>query len=131
MIRPKFCPGCGERLTAKSRLLRAPRACDNCGSSMLHSRLRIVLLLAFSLVASFALGRYTGERKPFYFIGAPVEPLGGSDGAGASGETDQPPKADAPAIPAIETPCGARTLSGRPCKRKVRGGGRCWQHRAR
>lgn len=25
--------------------------------------------------------------------------------------------------------CGARTKDGTPCKRKVAGGGRCWQHR--
>lgn len=139
MTGPKFCPGCGERLTAKRRFLRPPRACDNCGSSPLRSRIRIVSALVFSLIASFALGRYTAERRPFYFIGAPVERLDGSGRAGASsetsetsetGETGPSPEIDAPVIPAIETPCGARTRSGRPCRRKVRGGGRCWQHRA-
>ncbi|MBI3949393.1 MAG: hypothetical protein HY314_02935 [Acidobacteria bacterium] len=25
--------------------------------------------------------------------------------------------------------CGAPTKSGKPCRRRVRGGGRCWQHR--
>jgi len=130
MIRPKFCSGCGERLTAKRRLLRSPRACDNCAKSLLRSRLPIFCALACSLIASFAIGRYTGERKPFYFIGAPVEPLDGIDRAGAPGEADPSPKGEPPASLVIEAPCGARTRSGRPCKRKVRGGGRCWQHRA-
>lgn len=25
--------------------------------------------------------------------------------------------------------CGARTQKGTPCKRRVKGGGRCWQHK--
>jgi len=27
------------------------------------------------------------------------------------------------------TLCGAPTKSGKPCRRRVKGGGRCWQHR--
>ncbi|HKG98652.1 MAG TPA: hypothetical protein VKA97_12595, partial [Pyrinomonadaceae bacterium] len=30
---------------------------------------------------------------------------------------------------AVEMVCGAPTKSGRPCRRKVKGGGYCWQHR--
>lgn len=33
--------------------------------------------------------------------------------------------------PYTSSKCGARTRSGNSCKRKVKGGGRCYQHRAR
>jgi hypothetical protein len=38
--------------------------------------------------------------------------------------------ADAPTDPnEIVSICGARTKKGTPCQRRVRGTGRCWQHR--
>ncbi|HKG21136.1 MAG TPA: hypothetical protein VKC34_04490 [Blastocatellia bacterium] len=137
MTRPKFCPGCGERLTAKRSFLRAPRACDNCASRLRRSGLLPACALISGLLASFATGHFTAERRPFYFIGAQVDPRGGGavplerpDRAGASGEPASMPQAASSAGAALEAPCGARTRSGRPCKRKVRGGGRCWQHRS-
>ena len=136
MTRAKFCPGCGERLTSKRGFLRAARACDNCAKSFRRPRILTAFILASCLLASFAIGRYTVERKPLYFIGAPVDPvesgaapLDRKDRADASGEKGEPAQSISAPSPERETRCGARTLSGRPCKRKVRGGGRCWQHR--
>lgn len=46
--------------------------------------------------------------------------------------TNKPPaKSAAPVTAADETVyfCGAPTKKGMPCSRRVRGGGRCWQHR--
>lgn len=34
-----------------------------------------------------------------------------------------------PSTPTYTGTCGARTKKGTPCKRKVVGGGRCWQHK--
>lgn len=50
-----------------------------------------------------------------------------------SGLTNRPPvKEFEPAPVSIAEPtyyCGARTKKGTPCTRKVKGGGRCWQHK--
>ncbi|HYP29362.1 MAG TPA: hypothetical protein VE262_21810 [Blastocatellia bacterium] len=137
MTRAKFCPGCGERLAAKRSFLRATHACDNCAEGSRRPRILAALTLISCLLASFAIGRYTAERRPFYFIGSPIDPhesgpapLDRTDRADAAGEQREPPQSISPPSPERETRCGARTLSGRPCKRKVRGGGRCWQHRS-
>lgn len=135
MTRSKFCPACGERLAAKRSFPFLIRACGNCASRFRRFRLLTACALAFCLSASFAIGRYTRQQKPFHFIGTPLDPgeigpvpLGQIDRAG---RPDEPaPEAISPVSAALDRPCGARTRSGRPCKRKVRGGGRCWQHRA-
>ncbi len=43
----------------------------------------------------------------------------------------QTKQADSPSISAVEAVyfCGAETKKGTPCSRRVKGGGRCWQHR--
>lgn len=134
MTRAKFCPWCGEPLTPKRSFMRSIRACDNCAKSFRRPRMLTAFVLASCLLSGFAIGRYTAERRPFYFIGAPVDPresgpltLGPTDLDPAGGA--KPARAAPSPSPERETRCGARTLSGRPCKRKVRGGGRCWQHR--
>lgn len=51
--------------------------------------------------------------------GAPVY---GADGTGGERPTE---------AGEIVSICGARTKRGTPCSRRVRGTGRCWQHRGR
>ncbi len=45
--------------------------------------------------------------------------------------TVKPPRPEKPNPPADEAVyfCGAPTKKGAPCSRRVRGGGRCWQHK--
>jgi hypothetical protein len=61
---------------------------------------------------------------------------------GAAGATGERPHAAAYGVDGTETErptdpaeivsvCGARTQRGTPCSRRVRGTGRCWQHRGR
>lgn len=66
-----------------------------------------------------------------------VEGAGGA-GGGRGGEPSKPGPAYGPDGTANERPtdpaevvyvCGARTKKGTPCQRRVRGPGRCWQHR--
>jgi hypothetical protein len=59
-----------------------------------------------------ATGATTAARAPVY----------GADGTEAERPTD-------PAE--VVSICGARTKKGTPCSRRVRGTGRCWQHRGK
>ena len=131
MTRAKFCPGCGERLTPKRSFLRSVRACDNCARTFRRPRILTAFILASCLLSGFAIGRYTAQRRPFYFIGSPIDPRESGPAPLTLQPTDraEPARTMPSPSPERETRCGARTLSGRPCKRKVRGGGRCWQHR--
>jgi len=49
-------------------------------------------------------------------------PAYGADGTA----TERPTEADE-----VVSMCGARTKKGTPCSRRVRGTGRCWQHRGK
>jgi hypothetical protein len=84
----------------------------------------------------FAIGHYTSTREPFHFLGTPVE-LTASDKVPANNGDHSFVGTDSSRLPdhrvlspgTAETICGARTKSGKPCQRKVKGGGYCWQHR--
>lgn len=131
-----FCSECGEKINVKRRLVPARLYCAQCAPRFRIARFVITALALLCLGAGFIAGWYTKSREPFYFIGTPVDlasnraSVGQRDArsAGASSaETsevqDQKPAGD------VETLCGAPTKSGRPCRRKVRGGGYCYQHR--
>jgi hypothetical protein len=86
----------------------------------------------------FTLGRLTTRREPFYFIGTPLNLKPGS--AQASEDSAQPATQPLPdeqvASPRRDETtqtesalCGAPTKSGGACRRRVRGGGYCFQHR--
>jgi hypothetical protein len=53
-----------------------------------------------------------------------------SNALNASNLATKPAAKQAEPVPAVETVyyCGAQTKKGTPCSRRVRGGGRCWQH---
>jgi hypothetical protein len=76
-------------------------------------------------------GAAPGEDAPRE-AGADVTPGGGAAGRpgpsyGADGTASERPT-DPMEVVSI---CGARTKKGTPCSRRVRGEGRCWQHRGR
>ena len=131
---PSFCSDCGERLRSTRAGFWPLRArCYYCRPRAGRGRLLLSGLLAISLGAGFVLGRYTRRPEPFYFIGTPVEPRSLPVVSSAeNGNPERPPtSADMQrgAGRAVESICGAITRSGKPCQRKVRGGGFCWQHR--
>jgi len=80
------------------------------------------------------------ERGELPVVNAPVKK---DEGKGAEtvpreGQAPQPEPSYGPDGTATERPtdpeevvaiCGARTQKGTPCQRRVRGTGRCWQHR--
>jgi len=130
MRSPRFCSECGEKLlTRHKRGLRARAFCKECAPPVWRSRFGSVAALAILIALSFAAGRYTGSREPFYFIGTPVDLAPAPD---RLAENDSlPPTAQPPGEPAETATalCGAATKSGAPCRRRVRGGGYCFQHR--
>ena len=156
MYRPNFCAECGERITRlRWRVWTSRRFCDGCDRRKFR-RGRIVWPFA-ACAALLGLG-YVGGRAvrpaaPPLVIergasnpASRASPLAAASGAtnnatndatnvrdrnattyGADGtETERP--TDPAEVVSI---CGARTKKGTPCSRRVRGTGRCWQHRGK
>lgn len=137
MTAARFCSECGEQIKVK-RLASLPfrSFCSHCSPRFKRARMILLAAPALCAVIGFAIGHYTSSPEPFYYIGTPVE----------SSRIGSPPDDHAAHSPrsrdsvtqreqlvisssAAETICGARTKSGKPCQRKVKGGGYCWQHR--
>lgn len=140
----KFCHLCGEKVIVASRRLPFRRTrCPACKRKVGRGALLPVLLFALALAAGFVAGRATSPRRGLYFIGVPADPLTGQrlpaeeTAAGQSidhlkADTERKPAALAEGSESEEargTLCGAPTKRGRPCRRRVRGGGYCWQHK--
>ena len=138
MYRPNFCCECGERVVrARWRAWTSRRFCAPCGRRFKRARLKISLLLVLALfLPGFLLGRLLRPPAPPLVLErgsqtpppqptpAPTkpQPAYGPDGTGEERPTD-------PAE--VVYICGARTKKGTPCQRRVRGPGRCWQHRGK
>ena len=152
MNRPIFCADCGARIArARWRLWTSRKFCQNCEArSPVTKRIfSFGLICATLLTGGFLAGRALHSNAPPVIIerGAISLDSVGQSSTTASGETQnannsaatQPPRDDAsgadreaPTDPAeIVSICGARTQRGTPCSRRVRGTGRCWQHRGR
>ena len=139
MAGARFCSQCGERLKLKRASIPPLRSfCRRCSTRFREIRLSLIAIPVFCAVVGFALGRYTNTREPFYFIGAPVDLSANHNAPSAAANNPlSTPGSEPPSKPeqrvvspgASETICGAQTKSGKPCKRKVKGGGYCWQHR--
>ncbi|MBD0372743.1 MAG: hypothetical protein ICV60_18005 [Pyrinomonadaceae bacterium] len=152
MYKPNFCAECGEKITrTRWRFWTSRSFCQNCEGR--HQRARILLpLIAAAALLSLGLlvGRATRtlETPPPLTVQRgelPVAPsVNGTDAEGeasADSATNAAPKPEpkyGPNGTATERPtdpeevvsiCGARTQKGTPCQRRVRGTGRCWQHR--
>lgn len=149
--RPTFCCHCGEKITrAEQSFTDSTRFCDVCKHDFLALRLAPLILSSFLLLLGLA-GAGGLMRR------APPQPVRSVPAATLSAPrppetprnepTSQPPgprdqrmaEAARPASSAVNRPrpiiveeklsmCGAPTKKGTPCTRKVRGGGRCWQH---
>jgi hypothetical protein len=141
MAAPRFCSECGERLMLK-RLGSLPfRAyCYRCLPRFRPARLMLIVALASCAAIGFTIGHFTAAREPFYYLGTPIDPSSvrinpSSDdkpthsSRSSEGVTHSEHLVISPS--AAGAICGARTKSGRPCQRKVKGGGYCWQHRSK
>ena len=132
MPTPRFCSQCGERLKLKrATVLPFQSYCSRCAPRFARTRFWFIAAPALCVVLGFAIGHYAGKREPFYYIGTPVnasQMARSPDGGPTHDEQTltRPSKSSSGVTNAI---CGAPTKSGKPCQRKVKGGGYCWQHR--
>jgi len=127
----RFCSECGDRLKVKRPALLPLRAfCPRCSPRFRTIRLVFAAALVLATIA-FAVSRFGARRELFHSIGTPLEPI--ANGSPSTSAT--PVESARPGEHALKTTdsvvgiCGAPTRSGKPCQRKVRGGGYCWQHR--
>ena len=155
MYRPNFCADCGERvLRERWRAWTSRRFCPACEKRFGRAWPRPLVVGCLIACAAFAAGRLmrpappplTIERRELPLPALLAQPSRSSDGAAQQGPASQPaPQSQVPAQhgpdgTALERPtdpfevvsiCGARTRKGTPCSRRVRGTGRCWQHRGK
>jgi hypothetical protein len=151
MYKPNFCAECGERIVGAGRRWWASRRfCRPCARRFRRGRLLRPLALAVLLAGSgFLAGRGVRPRPaPHFAQGGPLRPAplpaesaerpdagqaSNAMGAGARAAPRHGPDGSAEERPTdpeeVVSICGARTKKGTPCRRRVRGVGRCWQHR--
>jgi hypothetical protein len=152
MYKPNFCAECGSRVErSRWRLWTSRRFCSDCAPRFHKSRL---LFFVITSATFLGLGFVAGlnqrptppplivERHELAGIKPPItngegQALNETVSAAATPAT-MPETTYGPDGTATERPtepdevisiCGARTQKGTPCKRRVRGTGRCWQHK--
>lgn len=153
MYRPKFCAECGEAVVrSRWRPWTSGRFCPSCDGRF--ARGRILTTLAISLIivgVGFVLGRGTRHEPPSLIVergalslapapaantkarareGDGGRGAGEAVSAGVHGPDGTPDERPTEPDETVSI-CGARTKKGTPCQRRVRGVGRCWQHRGK
>jgi hypothetical protein len=157
LYKPNFCAECGERvLRERWRAWTSRRFCPACEKRFRRGWLAPVVACCALVCAGFTFGRLMRPAPPPLTIERGTLPLpalliakgkdaaaGAADNStGAPINNTEPGRNDAArrdlGAGALEAPtdpnevvslCGARTKKGTPCQRRVRGAGRCWQHR--
>jgi len=154
MYRPNFCAECGERiLRDKWRLLTSRKFCAVCAKRFNRNMFFLPLLAGTIL---FGTGLFAGRRWQSAYAPPPLiierressaaqipnnQPLPTTNDAPQTTNTSSaslsPVSDSSLSTDTITDPnetvsmCGARTQRGTPCSRRVRGTGRCGQHRGR
>jgi len=138
MAAARFCSECGERLKV-TRVSVAPfrSFCCKCSPRFARARVLLIALPTLCTAMGFAIGHYSTTREPFYYIGTPIDPSSVRIKPSADDTPHSTRSSEAIGTrehlvlspSSSEAICGARTKSGKPCQRKVKGGGYCWQHR--
>ena len=156
MYRPNFCADCGERvLRERWRAWTSRRFCPACEKRFGRAWLRPVIACCLLAFAAFAAGRLMRPAPPPLTIEHRELPMPALLAQRSHPDGVAPPQHGPPSQPAtqsqtptqhgpdgtaVERPtdpfevvsiCGARTKKGTPCSRRVRGTGRCWQHRGK
>jgi hypothetical protein len=150
MYRPNFCCDCGSRIErARWQLWTSRKFCPDCAPRFRKTQLFLPALAGSAL---FTVGLVAGsavrpapppltvERGELPAVSAPLTKGESSQGETRARERSAPgiEPAYGPDGTASERPtdpeetvaiCGARTQKGTPCQRRVRGTGRCWQHK--
>lgn len=143
MYKPNFCADCGAQIVrARWYFWTSRRFCDECGRRLRKLRLQAPLIAGLVLFsAGLLMGRSTRPSPPPLIVtrGQPsVQPSMDSNTDGKSNGTPNSEstygsngtQSERPTDPKeVVSICGARTKKGTPCSRRVRGTGRCWQHK--
>jgi hypothetical protein len=151
MYKPNFCSECGSRIERSGwHLWTSRKFCTDCAPRFRRTQIFLPITAGAML---FGTGLLIGrgvvsssppplmvERGELPAVNAPAKK---DEGKGAEtgtrdGQAPKPEPSYGPDGSATERPtdpeevvaiCGARTQKGTPCQRRVRGTGRCWQHR--
>ena len=154
MYRPSFCCDCGSRIKrSRWRLWTSRKFCSDCDQRFRKAQLLLPLIAGTALFSiGLVAGRAIRHAPPPLIVErgelpTAIAPSTKSESktvetvASESATTTAAPKpepsygpdgtaTERPTDPSeIITICGARTQKGTPCQRRVRGTGRCWQHR--
>lgn len=133
----RFCSQCGEQLSStRTALLLLRVFCRNCTPKFRTAGLILFSAAAACMLIGFLIGQSTSKSIPFLYIGTPIDsnrtrssPDDSADHSPRSRDSVTQHEQLIISSSAAEGICGARTKSGRPCQRKVKSGGYCWQHR--
>ena len=151
MYKPNFCAECGGRITRlRWRAWTSRRFCDACDRRFRKARMLLPPLACAALLGVGYVGGRAMRPAPAPLViernavNSPASPskiaatekgTGATVAAGTRDANSHAYGADGtaterPTDPAeVVSICGARTKKGTPCSRRVRGTGRCWQHR--
>ncbi len=152
MYKPNFCAECGARVErARWRLWTSRRFCAQCARRFQRPQIFLALIAGATLFGfGLVIGRFQRQSPPPLIVERvefPADPTAskdaakppeGKNGTDAAATNPKPEPVYGPDGTATERPtepnetifiCGARTQKGTPCRRRVRGTGRCWQHK--
>ena len=144
MYRPNFCSDCGSRIERpRWRVWTSRRFCADCAPRFRKAQfLRPAAAGAALFLVGLVLGRAARPAPPPLTVEraqlAELKAQAADGGELAAGATKNAEPRYGPDGTATERPtepdevvsvCGARTQKGTPCQRRVRGTGRCWQHK--
>jgi hypothetical protein len=153
--KPNFCCQCGEKIERVEWFLKSRRFCELCATEFgFHDKIPWILVGAAVLFGLVGVGTYfrtpekalnlapnnlvvqnTNKSETIRSVSSSNLPTAGAQQNPAGNST--PTKTEA--LPAAQNSkaekeseavyiCGAPTKKGTPCSRRVKGGGRCWQH---
>jgi len=151
--KPNFCCECGEKIERVEWLLKSRRFCELCATEYgIYDKFPWVLFGAGVLFGIFGIGTYLRAPEKTLNLSPNNLVLQGANKNEANRnvvpqqqqpqiQTDNSASAKTDLLQATQNPkpkkdeateavyyCGAATKKGTPCSRRVKGGGRCWQH---
>jgi hypothetical protein len=154
MYQPNFCSECGQRIERGHwHFWHSRKFCPDCAPRFRRPQMLWLLMASAALFGlGLAAGRSTRPKTPPLIIQrsqlatsntpeltdrkdspeteSKAVPDSSSASSPAEGYGLDGTVAERPTSPdEVVSICGARTKKGTPCQRRVRGTGRCWQHR--
>lgn len=144
LYKPKFCCECGEKIErAEWTFAHSRRFCDVCQTDfLLHDWSPRLVGAVLAIAGLFSIGMMLGSSGPRPSATVAAKPSAKPSNHNAGSNIVPGPLPTAKSVDSKrlvqKTPdgsgeeteiCGAITKKGTPCTRRVKGGGRCWQHR--